>query len=97
MRAELLPGKPPQAANGLAGKVVLTAVTPVMNAMRIAGIVKLAGVKVGILLGRVEPLVAANHQQAVTFILVFGDGIRAVAALQLVRRRSFPNAWQTRL
>ena len=92
-----LGASPAQATRGLASKAFMAAVTPVINAMLIVGIVKLPGVMVGTLLGGVEPLVAAKYQLVVMFMLVFGDGITAVAVLQLVRRKAFTRAWQPRL
>jgi putative ABC transport system permease protein len=73
------------------------AVTPVINAMLIAGIVKLPGVMTGTLLGGVEPLTAAKYQLVVMFMLVFGDGMTALLVLAAVRRRAFTRAWQPRL
>ncbi|MBZ0135530.1 MAG: ABC transporter permease [Planctomycetes bacterium] len=92
-----LGASPAQATRAMASRAFMAAVTPVINAMLIVGIVKLPGVMVGTLLGGVEPLVAAKYQLVVMFMLVFGDGITAVAVLQIVRRRAFTRAWQPRL
>ena len=92
-----LGASPAQATRKMASRAFMAAVTPVVNAMLIVGIVKLPGVMVGTLLGGVEPLVAAKYQLVVMFMLVFGDGTTAVAVLLLVRRRAFTRAWQPRL
>ena len=92
-----LGASPAQATRAMERKAFTAAVTPVINAMLIVGIVKLPGVMVGTLLGGVEPLVAAKYQLVVMFMLVFGDGMTALAVLNIVRRRAFTSAWQPRL
>lgn len=92
-----LGASPFQATKPQMGKAYMAAVTPVINAMLIVGIVKLPGVMVGTLLGGVEPLTAAKYQLVVMFMLVFGDGVTALAVLHMVRRRAFTRAWQPRL
>ncbi|MHC4841820.1 MAG: ABC transporter permease [Planctomycetota bacterium] len=92
-----LGASPKQAVQGSAGKAFFAAVTPVLNAMLIVGIVKLPGVMVGTLLGGVSPFTAAKYQLVVMFMLAFGDGITALITLAIIRRRVFTQAWQLRL
>ncbi|MEZ5993928.1 MAG: ABC transporter permease [Planctomycetota bacterium] len=92
-----LGASPAQATSGLTRKAFTAAVTPVINAMMIVGIVKLPGVMTGTLLGGVEPLIAAKYQLVVMFMLVFGDGMTALAVLTIIRKRAFTKAWQPRL
>ena len=54
-------------------------------------------VMTGTLLGGVEPLIAAKYQLVVMFMLVFGDGMTALAVLSIIRKRAFTKAWQPRL
>ncbi|MCZ7607704.1 MAG: ABC transporter permease [Planctomycetota bacterium] len=92
-----LGASPAQATREMLRRAFTGAVTPVINAMLIAGIVKLPGVMTGTLLGGVEPLTAAKYQLVVMFMLVFGDGLTALLVLAAVRRRAFTRAMQPRL
>jgi putative ABC transport system permease protein len=92
-----LGASPLQATRREVQKAFLAAVTPVINAMLIAGIVKLPGVMTGTLLGGVEPLTAARYQLVVMFMLVFADGVTALVTLAILRRKVFSKAWQVRV
>lgn len=92
-----LGASPAQAGREITRRAFTAAVTPVINAMLIVGIVKLPGVMVGTLLGGVDPLTAARYQLVVMFMLVWGDGLTALIVLALVRRKAFTRAWQPRL
>ncbi|MEE9312548.1 MAG: iron export ABC transporter permease subunit FetB, partial [Planctomycetota bacterium] len=92
-----LGASPKQAVQEMTSKAFFAAVTPVMNAMLIVGIVKLPGVMVGTLLGGVDPFTAAKYQLVVMFMLSFGDGVTALLTLAIIRRKIFTPAWQLRM
>jgi len=75
----------------------LTAVTPVLNAMLIVGIVKLPGIMSGQMLGGSQPWIAAQYQLVVMFMLACGDGLTALWVLRILRRRVFSTAWQLKI
>ena len=75
----------------------MTAVTPVLNAMMIVGIVKLPGIMSGQMLGGSQPWTAAQYQLVVMFMLACGDGLTALWVLRILRKRVFSTAWQLKI
>lgn len=97
LEAALALGATPAQADASAfNTAFLTAVTPVLNAMLIVGIVKLPGIMSGQLLAGSSPWIAAQYQLMVMFILATGDGATALWVLRLLRKRHFNDVWQLR-
>ena len=74
-----------------------TAVTPVLNAMMVVGVVKLPGMMSGQMLGGSSPQTAAQYQLLVLFLLAAGDGLSALWTLTWLQRRAFNRAWQLQI
>ena len=91
-----LGASPAQADLPAFSSAFMTAVTPVLNAMLIVGIVKLPGIMSGQILGGSQPWIAAQYQLVVMFMLVCGDGLTALWVLRILRGRAFSSAWQMR-
>lgn len=92
-----LGASPAQATRTGVQRAFIAAVTPVINAMLIVGIVKMPGIMTGQMLGGADPFIAAKYQLVVMFMLAFGDGLTALFALMAIRRTAFTKAWQPRL
>lgn len=88
---------PAQATQEPLRRSLAAALTPMINAMMIVGIVKLPGVMTGQMLGGSAPLEAAKYQIVVMFMLAFADGVTALLVLRFLRRAAFTKAWQPRL
>ncbi|GIW72744.1 MAG: iron export ABC transporter permease subunit FetB [Planctomycetota bacterium] len=92
-----LGASPAQATQQAFRRSFAAALTPMINAMMVVGIVKLPGVMTGQMLGGSAPLEAAKYQIVVMFMLAFADGMTALGVLTAVRRLAFTAAWQPRL
>jgi putative ABC transport system permease protein len=91
-----LGASPANACRDALTKAFRAALTPMLNAMMIAGVVKLPGVMTGQMLGGSPPLEAAKYQIVVMFMLAFSDGLTALGVLLFLRRRAFDEAWRLR-
>jgi putative ABC transport system permease protein len=89
-----LGASPAQATGRITRRALLAAMTPILNAMMIVGVVKLPGMMTGQMLGGSAPFVAAKYQIVVMCMLAFGDGLTALGILWWLRRRAFTPAWQ---
>lgn len=92
-----LGASPAQATREPLRRALRAALTPTVNAMLLAGIIKLPGVMTGQMLGGAPPFAAAKYQIVVMFMLLFADGVTALGVLVAVRRLAFTRAWQPRL
>jgi len=92
-----LAASPAQATREPLRRALRAALTPTINAMLLAGIVKLPGVMTGQMLGGAAPFAAAKYQIVVMFMLLFADGVTALGTLVVIRRLAFTRAWQPRL
>lgn len=92
-----LGASPAQACQEALRRAFRAAVTPMINAMLIAGVVKLPGIMSGQMLGGSAPLAAAKYQVVVMLMLAFSDGITALLILRVLRGLAFTRTWQPRL
>ncbi len=92
-----LGASPWQATHAITRNALIAALTPIINAMMIVGVVKLPGVMTGALLGGFEPWIAVKYQIVVMCMLAFSDGLTALGVLSVLRKRAFTRAWQPRL
>jgi len=61
-------------------RAIRTAVTPLLNAMSVAGIVTLPGMMTGQILAGADPIEAAKYQIMIMFVLTGAAGLGALAA-----------------
>ena len=89
-----LGGSPAQAAAEAERMAVRAALTPILNAMMVVGLVQLPGVMTGQILTGADPLTAVRYQLMVMFMLLAGNALSAGIAVRRARRRYFTPAWQ---
>ncbi len=68
------------AFSGVLRSALLTATTPLINAMAVAGVVALPGMMAGQILAGADPAEAAKYQVMIMFVLSGASGLGAVAA-----------------
>jgi len=69
-----------QALAPLLREALATALTPILNAMAVAGVVSLPGMMTGQVIAGVDPIEAAKYQIVIMFVLAGAVAVAAVAA-----------------
>jgi len=91
-----LGASPTQAIEGLMKKTVRASLLPLINTMKVIGLVHLPGAMTGMLLAGAEPLEAAKIQLIVMYMLAASTTISVLIASFFVHRAFFNEAWQLR-
>ncbi len=71
--------------------------TPIINAMAVAGVVSLPGMMTGQILAGADPLEAVKYQILIMFLIASGTGLGTIAAVWLGARRLFDERQRLRL
>ena len=85
-----------QATRDLSTTAMETAMMPNLNSLKTLGIVFIPGAMVGLLMAGEEPLIAAQYQIAVYFMIFSSGIISSTIAMILAKRRLFTPAHQLR-
>jgi putative ABC transport system permease protein len=91
-----LGASPQQAIEGLVRKSVRASLIPIMNTMKVIGLVHLPGAMTGMLIAGAEPLEAAKIQLIVMYMITASVSIAVLVASFFVHRSLFNRAWQLR-
>lgn len=70
-------------------KSVHAALTPIMNTLKIVGIIQLPGAMTGMLMAGATPMEAAKYQLIVMYMIASAVSVAAVTAIVLARRQFF--------
>jgi putative ABC transport system permease protein len=84
-----LGASPQEATLALAREAVRSGMTPIVNAMSIAGIVSLPGMMTGQILGGTPPLMAVRYQIVIMFLLAGATALGSALCVLWLRRRLF--------
>ncbi len=85
-----------QAIEGYAGEAVRTALTPVILATKVVGIISLPGAMTGLILAGVDPLTAIRYQIVVMYMLLAAGAVTALVTARLGARSLFDDAQRLR-
>ena len=91
-----LGASPTQAMEGLKKKTVRASLLPLMNNMKVIGLVHLPGAMTGMLLAGADPLEATKIQLIVMYMLAASTTISVLVASFFIHRAFFNKAWQLR-
>ncbi len=91
-----LGASPQKAIEGLVRKSVRASLIPIMNTMKVIGIVHLPGAMTGMLLAGAEPLEAAKIQLIVMYMITASVSIAVLVSSLFIHRALFNRAWQLR-
>ncbi len=86
-----------QASNGIVRDALLTAMTPIINAMAASGIVALPGMMTGQILAGVEPVEAVKYQIAIMFLIAGATALGALIAVLIASYRLSDDRQRLRL
>ena len=89
-----LGASPRQAIEPLARRSVRASLLPLMNTMKVIGLVHLPGAMTGMLLAGAPPLEAAKIQMIVMYMLAASASISVLVSSFFIHRAFFNRAWQ---
>ncbi len=88
---------PTDAMDALMKKTVKASLLPLMNNMKVIGLVHLPGAMTGMMLAGAEPMEAAKIQLIVMYMLAASTTISILVASFFMHRAFFNKAWQLRI
>jgi putative ABC transport system permease protein len=89
-----LGASPQKAMEGLVRKSVRASLIPIMNTMKVIGVVHLPGAMTGMLIAGAEPLEAAKIQLIVMYMITASVSIAVLVSSLFIHRAFFNRSWQ---
>jgi putative ABC transport system permease protein len=91
-----LGASPQKAIEALVRKSVRASLIPIMNTMKVIGLVHLPGAMTGMLIAGAEPVEAARIQLIVMYMITASVSIAVLVSSLFIHRALFNRAWQLR-
>jgi len=91
-----LGASPQKAIEGMVRKSVRASLIPIMNTMKVIGLVHLPGAMTGMLIAGAEPVEAARIQLIVMYMITASVSIAVLVSSIFIHRALFNRAWQLR-
>ena len=86
-----------ESIRGIKQECVRTALTPILNALSICGIVSLPGMMTGQILAGGDPQVAARYQMMIMYLIASGCAMGSLVTVTLASKRLFDKRQRLRL
>lgn len=91
-----LGASPQKSIEGLVRKSVRASLIPIMNTMKVIGLVHLPGAMTGMLIAGAEPMEAAKIQLIVMYMITASVSVAVLVSSLFIHRALFNRAWQLR-
>jgi putative ABC transport system permease protein len=92
-----LGASPKKAMEGVVRKSVRASLIPIMNTMKVIGLVHLPGAMTGMLIAGAEPIEAARIQLIVMYMIAASVSIAVLVSSLFIHRAFFNQSWQLRV